>query len=179
MTKFKPLLKLTHKHMLFIEAYTGPHLANATQSAIYAGYSKGNASTYGPTLLKDPAIQEEIKKTQEKQRKQANMKEEVHRELLEEVMRVGLSKAGDASLRDGLEAAKELAKMKGLYAATKQELTGANGTPVFGQSTTSPTTEINSPEELLEELEKIKKAVLLTETSKVALTNPKHPQQEN
>lgn len=107
LTKDKPL---TPKEILFIDKYMETH--NATQAAIYAGYSEKYAPVYGCNLIKKINVAEEIRKRQEKLTKKSIASAQEVMEYLTRVMngeekdQFGL----DAPLAERTRAAVELAK---------------------------------------------------------------------
>ena len=138
-------LQMTEKQKRFCIEYSAS--ANATQSAILAGYSKKTARSIGQALLTNIDIQNEIQRLSEemKEARIANAKEMqeiltkiIRQELEEEVIVVegcgdGVSEATikkkKSSLKDITKAIETLGKMQGVF---KNDTNINIVVPVFG-----------------------------------------------
>ena len=115
-TELKPLNVRQEK---FVELYSTT--ANATQSAIEAGYSESSAAVTGFNLLKMPQIQAAIKQNQIKFRQETKLtREDLINDL---IFFLEQAKSEDGSPNDGMRAIEILNKMLGFNSPDKLDVT--------------------------------------------------------
>lgn len=115
-TNLKPLNVRQEK---FVELYS--MTANATQSAIEAGYAESSAPVMGFKLLQMPQIQAAIKRNQIKFRQETKLTRE---DLINDLIYfLEQSKSEDGSPSDGMKAIEILNKMMGWNSPDKLDVT--------------------------------------------------------
>lgn len=103
----------------FVELYSTT--ANATQSAIDAGYAEGSAHVLGHQLLQMPQVQAAIKRNQIKFRQETQLTRE---DLINDLIYfLEQSKSEDGSPSDGMKAIEILNKMFGWNSPDKMDIT--------------------------------------------------------
>lgn len=119
------MARLTTKQRLFVEAYCGPALGNATEAARLAGY-KGNdvtLSSVGSENLRKPQIAEAIE--QAKPEIEAVATRHERQAFLTSVMRGERQKGLWPDISERMHAANLLNKMDGSYIQRVEVSTGA------------------------------------------------------
>jgi uncharacterized small protein (DUF1192 family) len=111
--------KLTAKQKRFIEEYLID--LNATQAAIRAGYSKKTAYSIGEENLRKPVIKAEIERLQTETSNKLQVTKET---LINDLLTIkDLCLTNPRVTHNSIKAIEVIAKMLGLNAAEKQEVT--------------------------------------------------------
>lgn len=125
--------KLTTKQKKFADKYL--ECGNATESAVYAGYSQKTAYKIGSENLIKPQVQNYIAHNQEKTAKKLQLSREDMIQKFLEIHSLALTPQGDNGRLDltaGNNSLDKISKMLGLYEAQKLDITsGGNVIPTI------------------------------------------------